>query len=475
MATEFANRKYQLWAEAVGVDDQPSNDVYMQIQMRMMSTAPNGNGCVVERDFMDAVIENQDFYSGTPVKVDINALVSGDQLGHKFDSDRKEWLADQIGAITSFSLKDEVDEETGETVTVMLGNARIEKGRADVCEAIIDLYEAGKLFFSFEIIASEVREDEETGLVYIGAGEHNHLTAMCVVSIPAYDGATATTFVAEMENENMNDNQFENLTKWASELEIDAVRRRCCEALFAENNLYGLDWGYEIRELGANYMLLKHWDSGEYRKVEYHVAEDEVVIDDVYPVVLTRKTTDVAAEQEQPPVEETTEEQAEEQVEQHEAEEQTAEETESEAEAEQAETETVEAEQHEAEAEHAEETTEEQTEEAATEEVDALQAELEELRAFKQSVEAERLAAEKQKKVAKLRAAAELLGIDTDAMSAEIDSLDYEKIMASVSAEADTETEKNDAPINPNVTDDDMALKPSRWADYVTDPTGLGE
>lgn len=469
MATEFANRKYQLWAEAVGVDEQPSNDVYMQIQMRMMSTAPNGNGCVVERDFMDAVIENQDFYSGTPVKVDINALVSGDQLGHKFDSDRKEWLADQIGAITSFSLKDETDEETGETVTVMLGNARIEKGRADVCEAIIDLYEAGKLFFSFEIIASEVREDEETGLVYIGAGDHNHLTAMCVVSIPAYDGATATTFVAEMENENMSDNQFENLTKWASQLEIDAVRRRCCATLFAEDNPYGFDYNWEIREMGANYMLFKHAESGEYRMAEYHVAEDEVVIDDVYPVEMTRKQTIAVAEEEPTQTEET----AEEQVEQHEAEEQTAEETESEAE--QAETETVEAEQHEAEAEQTEETTEEQTEEVATEEVNALQAELEELRAFKQSVEAERLAAEKQKKVAKLRAAAELLGIDTDAMSAEIDSLDYEKIMASVSAEADTETEKNDAPINPNVTDDDMALKPSRWADYVTDPTGLGE
>lgn len=475
--------KYRLYAEAVAVEEAASNDVYMSVEMRMMSTAANGNGCVVEKDFMEAVVENTAFYNATPVKVDVEALVSGKNLGHCFDKKRKEWLADQIGAITEFSLR----EEEGETV--MYGKARIEKNRADVCEAIEELYEEGKLFFSFEITAADISVDPKTKEVHIGASDNNHLTAMCIVSEPAYEGATAITFVAEMEHDMEKKFDHNELIKWAAELEIGSVHCKLIEYLFGGPLKGQYDW--EIRELGANYMLLKNRDTGAYKKALYHVSEeDEVVVDELIDVEFTRVGGETEVEepvheeaaQEDEKTEETQEEETEVQ------EEAAAEETEEvqeeepakeeEAAAEETQEEPVQEEEEKQEAEAAEEADEETHDDAddaddaedTDDELERLRAEVEELRKFKEEAEQEKQAAEKEERVEALRYAAEKLGLDTNEFGEDISSLNYEKIMASL------KKEKNDKnTVNGLVDNDGMGLKTSRWAGYISDTTGLGE
>lgn len=59
----------RLFAESpvTSVDNQESNAVYMTADIRMLSTAPNQNNHVIEKDFIDEIIENQSWYVGTPV------------------------------------------------------------------------------------------------------------------------------------------------------------------------------------------------------------------------------------------------------------------------------------------------------------------------------------------------------------------------------------------------------------------------
>lgn len=475
--------KYRLFAEVVAVEEQASNDVYMQVEMRMMSTAPNGNGCVIEREFMEAVVENTAFYIGTPVKVDIAALVSGRPLGHRFDKKRKEWLADQVGAITEFSLK----EEDGETV--MYGKARIEKGRADVCEALVDLYEDGKLFFSFEITAKDIVEDEKEGLIHIGASENNHLTAMCVVSVPAYDGATAITFVAEMENDMEKTINYNDFVKWAAELEVPAVHCKVFDLLYS--GPLKDDWHWECRELGVDYMLLKNFTEGTYKKVMFHVENDEVILDEVFDVEITRvgaPAEEEAAVEAAMDEEEKTESEEEEVKEDAASEEESEEEPAKEDAAEESEEEPVkeEAETEEEEEPAAEEPEEEQTEEKVDEEepveeeaaeetdeeIEEMKKELEELRRYRDEAEAEKQRAEKEAEVSKLRYAAEKLGIDSKELSEAIENLDYQKVMASlniIESNPDTTTTVN------GLVGDGIQLRKSRWAELISDATGLGE
>lgn len=477
--------KYRLYAEVVAVDEQASNDVYMQVEMRMMSTAPNGNGCVIEREFMEAVVGNTAFYVGTPVKVDIAALVSGRPLGHRFDKKRKEWLADQVGAITEFSLK----EEDGETV--MYGKARIEKGRADVCEALIDLYESGELFFSFEITAKDIVEDKQEGLIHIGASENNHLTAMCVVSVPAYDGATAVTFVAEMENEMEKTINYNDFVKWAAELEVPAVNCRVFDLLYS--GPLKDDWHWECREFGVDYMLLKNPMEGTYKKVVFHVEGDEVILDEVFDVELARvgataeetaveaSAEEVVAEEQTTDEEEPAEEQeaseaseeSEQETEENPATEEVNEEAEVEPEQEEEKPEEEQVEETEEKVEEEEQVAEEDdTPAEVDEEIEEMKRELEELRRYRDEIENEKKRAEKEEQVNKLRYAAEKLGIETKDLAEAIDNLDYQKVMASLNI---IESNPATTPAVNGLVGDGIKLKKSRWEGLISDTTGLSD
>lgn len=403
-------------AEITSINEQIAgyvpNDVYMAVRIRMMSTAPNRNGDVIERSFIDGIVNNASFYNGTPVKVDIGRLLTYERLGHRYDQATREWHTDQIGSIVSF----EAVEEEGEYV--LYGIARIEKARQEVSAAILELYEMGALKFSFEIMAADLRI--ENGLTYIGFSENNYLTAMCIVSVPAYADAEAVALVAEMENEPMNDEE-----KKVIQPEEQAAPE--AEQVEAEvTTVEELTQGQPEPAPEAEPIPEKKIEETTQEDDESSEAPDSG--DEPTPPKDSgdgTKSIKTAPALVQEP---------------------------------------------------------EQTEEDG-DKTDPVQAELEELRAFKAQVEAERREAEAEGKREKLRVFAERIGLDAAAYAQQIHDLDYEAIcMAELPAEPvqaeanEPEEDKNvrGIPMEEPKMNDAEGTRP-KWEGFVTDPTGLDE
>lgn len=411
-------------AEITSINEQIAgyipNDVYMAVRIRMMSTAPNRNGDVIERSFIDGIVNNASFYNGTPVKVDIGSLLTFERLGHRYDQATREWHTDQIGSIVSF----EAVEEEGEYV--LYGIARIEKARQEVSAAILELYEMGALKFSFEIMAADLRI--ENGLTYIGFSENNYLTAMCIVSVPAYADAEAVALVAEMENEPMNDEEKKVIQpeeQAAPETEQVEAEVTTVEEL-TQGQPEPAPEAEPIPEKKIEETTQEDDESSEGTPASDDGDEDDGPPTNQATSVRPGKTFSPAAA---PAAQEP-----------------------------------------------------EQTGEDG-DKTDPVQAELEELRAFKAQVEAERREAEAEGKREKLRVFAERIGLDAAAYAQQIHDLDYEAIcMAELPAEPvqaevnEPEEDKNvrGIPMEEPKMNDAEGARP-KWEGFVTDPTGLDE
>lgn len=97
----------------------------------------------------------------------------------------------QVGAMLNFR---KVNDEYGIS---LIGEARIPKREHVICERVIELYEQGELNFSFEIRYTEDHIIKKDGVTYIDAAEHNVITGMAIVSVPAYSESFALSLVAE--------------------------------------------------------------------------------------------------------------------------------------------------------------------------------------------------------------------------------------------------------------------------------------
>lgn len=91
----------------------------------------------------------------------------------------------QVGGMLNFR---KVNDEYGIS---LIGEARIPKREYTICERVIELYERGELNFSFEIRYTEDHVVEKDGILYIDAAEHNVITGMAIVSVPAYEESFA--------------------------------------------------------------------------------------------------------------------------------------------------------------------------------------------------------------------------------------------------------------------------------------------
>jgi hypothetical protein len=165
----------------------------MSIQMRLMSTRPNLNGEAVTEAFIGEIVGNQDKYLCMPLCADVSRMLQGQEsgYGHLYDKERGVFLTQQIGSFYSFN---QTQDEYG---TSLIGEARIPKRRTEICQTMLSLYLKGELFFSFEILVSELTERD--GLSIIDASEGNRLIGMAMVSIPAYPEAKPLAFVAEAQ------------------------------------------------------------------------------------------------------------------------------------------------------------------------------------------------------------------------------------------------------------------------------------
>lgn len=117
----------------------------------------------------------------------------------------------QVGGMLNFR---KVNDEYGIS---LIGEARIPKREQTICERVIELYERGELNFSFEIRYTEDHVVKMNGITFIDAAEHNALTGMAIVSVPAYDESFALSLVAEERKE--VDNSDEEVNKGVEKMD----------------------------------------------------------------------------------------------------------------------------------------------------------------------------------------------------------------------------------------------------------------
>lgn len=191
------NRRLYLVASNVSIAQQEPDDIFMHVGMRIQSTRPNGNNEGVTESFIDSIITNTDRYNGLPLYVDEDRLLARDytHLGHMLDPETGDFLSTQIGAFYEF---EKVADECGVS---LLAKAKIPKREYKVCQCICELFEMGRLNFSFEIKYSPSAVIIQDGVTYVDAADSNALTGVAIVSVPAYPESTALSLVAEEKQE----------------------------------------------------------------------------------------------------------------------------------------------------------------------------------------------------------------------------------------------------------------------------------
>lgn len=247
--------------------------------MRMFSTRANLNQCAVTEAFIDEIVANKNDYICMPLCADVPKLKNKDYRGltHLYDKTRGVFLADEIGSFYDF---EKVHDEYGVS---LIGYARINKRSALVCEAIQEMYDQGNLNFSFEISAGKV--DIIDGISIVDAHEENELTAMAVVSIPAYPESKALDLVAEAEI--TIDRFYENANVLISEIDFETVRERFFELLYQmvdpQRPFYP-----RVLLFCPDCVIFYEHHSGRTFKAEYMIDGEDFVIKDLYEIKFER-------------------------------------------------------------------------------------------------------------------------------------------------------------------------------------------
>lgn len=443
-------------ASNITVSELKSNRKYFSVSMRMFSTRANLNKCAVTEAFIDEIIANKSDYVCMPLCADVSKLKRKDYRGltHMYDKTTGTFLADEIGSFYDY---EKVSDEFGVS---LIGYARINKRSQLVCEAIQELYDNNALNFSFEISAGLV--DVVDGISIVDANEANELTAMAVVSVPAYPESKALELVAEADE---MVRFYANANMQISEVDIETVKRRFHELLF--EMLGDKTYWLNVLLFCHDCVILYDYNGGGTYKVEYMMENDDLIIKDFYEVKFVRSEgseKEMNEEMKVSEVEVTTEEVvaevqevaevevAEETVVEAEAQTETAEEI-----AEEVVAEEVVSEEVAAEAEMAEEDKDDEDDEPeAEDDVDdkepekdelaearkrcaELEAEIESLKQFKAELDRineEKIKAEADAKKANLRnyAVSEGLSVEDNVIAEAIENLNYEAIVAEVTA-----------------------------------------
>lgn len=197
-----------------------SNRMYFSVSMRMFSTRPNRNNEAVTEAFIDEIINNKQDYICMPLCVDVSRLERRDtnRLTHLYDPKTNQLMADEIGSFYDFK---KVNDEYGVS---LIGYARINKRTPAVTEMVQKMFRDHSLYFSFEIAAGKLRE--ENGVTVVDADPENQLTAMTIVTTPAYPESTALSMVAELRKQDMEREMDEDRKEDAVERLTRALQKR---------------------------------------------------------------------------------------------------------------------------------------------------------------------------------------------------------------------------------------------------------
>lgn len=446
--------KIILTASSVSVSELKSSRRYMTVSMRMFSTRENRNGTAVTEAFIDDIVANKNDYICMPLCADVPKLKKKDYRGltHLYDKATHTFLADRVGGFYDF---EKVEDEYGVS---LIGYARIDKRNDLICEAIEELYANDALHFSFEISAGYLMENN--GITIVDAHPDNELTAMAIVSVPAYPESTALDLVAEAQID-FNE-MFASARFVLAEMDLETVRIRFYELLY--ELLKEKAWDLRVLIFGVDFVILYDVVGGKSYRAEYFIDNEDFVMKDFYEIDYVRSggsetmedKMNVAEVAEVEAVEVQAEEQTEEMIQPEVevvAEEMTTEEIVEVAEQLEAEhIETVQAEEAVDEEDEPEDKVEEEPEKEdekdelaeALNENASLKAQIEELKAYKAELEAirEREAEEKlnsKKATLKEYASAEGLDVENEIIAEAIDNLNYEALVAEVTNKKNSE------------------------------------
>lgn len=250
--------KYLMAASDISMEDPQSNEIYFSVTMRMLTTEVNLNGVRLTDGFINDIAEHAEKYVCMPLCADVERLSRGLDVGltHMYDEQGLQFKAPQIG---SFFEVHRVEDEHGLS---LVGTARINKRNADVTDKIIQMYNAGRLKFSFEIWASEIYEED--GITVVDAAPGNQLTAMAIVTTPALPAAVAIGLAAE--------------------LDVNAFTGKIWELL--DRKFHDNHW--EVIWMGLDYAVVRFGDSGKMLRVNYKQEDGELVETDEYEVGFAR-------------------------------------------------------------------------------------------------------------------------------------------------------------------------------------------
>lgn len=270
--------KFIISASSILLSEIKSNSRYMTVSMRMFSTRTNLNHVAVTEAFIDDIIANKDEYICMPLCADVPKLKKKDFRGltHLYDKSTGTFLTDVIGSFYDF---EKTSDEFGVS---LIGHARVNKRSEAVCSAIEELYANGTLNFSFEISAGDLKVED--GITIIDASENNELTAMAIVSIPAYPESKALDLVAEAEIDTTT--MYENTKFIVSEMDIETVKRRFYEALcicFSDDV-----WNMRPLLFCSDCVIVYDVAQGITYKAEYIIDGNDFIMKDIYQIDFVR-------------------------------------------------------------------------------------------------------------------------------------------------------------------------------------------
>lgn len=263
-----------------------SNDIYITLNVLLMSSRPNLNNALFNKDFIVDIVENKGDYIGLPLVCEKDKLEKGKfkNLGHKLNYDGS-FDTEQVGSYIDFSYKEADDGEYE-----LFGTVRVFKRFPKVCDAIIQLFEDESLFFSVEVYVAEYTKRGD-GIREVGKNDGNRFVGDCIVSYPADVNSKAQMLIAEalykdLEGDNMNKEakffektimHFENC-----ELDIHQVQKKVLSKCYenCKESIYDM----YCTDFGVDFMILQEYNSGEYYRADYSVANDSVTVSDLYKV-----------------------------------------------------------------------------------------------------------------------------------------------------------------------------------------------
>ena len=280
--------RYMMTASNILLSEAQPNKKYMTVKMRMFSTQPNLNDVMVTEAFIDRIIANKEDYVCMPLCADVKKMQDGDKKGlhHLYDKKTGLFLAEMIGAFYDIQ---KVNDEYGVS---LIGEARINKRNPKVCETIESLYKSGELNFSFEIIAENIKTED--GKTIVDADEGNDLYSMAVVSIPAYPEATALALTAETgaEGQTQEKEHTGAVAMYASDASLDSIQGWIQEMVYRTRwgEIFGgCDCVYpNILLVTDTYFLVYFHGMSETYKFEYVIAENRLIVKDLYRVTFVR-------------------------------------------------------------------------------------------------------------------------------------------------------------------------------------------